>query len=258
MAAGARNFAFAIRHVRGALKLCSSHLVALKAQFWLRFLRAHMFGQRLAVTLVFRGQIGQCDVSFGHAAVVNLVTIHASHGARFVRASCPEHLVAFGMTRKAGSIPFVDWRVRILGKPNWDGVLSTTSINVCLARPVTRFAAKLFLRSFGMHQHGVAHDGVFETLLLVRMAGSAHLTPYIVGGSRVRVSTRRRGGGLSRILGPAQRSENQKPVEENVNARCFPGLPRPRRFHRARPHPSAELKMCSSNLMAICGRNTWD
>jgi len=38
MAAGAGNFPFAIGHVRGALQLCSPHLVAPQAQFRLSFL----------------------------------------------------------------------------------------------------------------------------------------------------------------------------------------------------------------------------
>jgi hypothetical protein len=94
--------------VRGPLQLRSSHLVALQAELRLRLLYANMFRQRLAITLVFAGQIRLLRVSLSNASVVHLMTIHAGHGARLMRASRPEHLVAFGMAGKAGGISFFD------------------------------------------------------------------------------------------------------------------------------------------------------
>jgi hypothetical protein len=68
-----------------------------QAQLWLRILRPNVSGQRLAVALIFCRQVGQRHISFGNAAVVNLMTIYTSHRTRLVRASIPKYLVAFGM-----------------------------------------------------------------------------------------------------------------------------------------------------------------
>ena len=46
MAAGASHFAFAVWHVRGALQLCSTHLVTPKAKFRLRFFQTFVFRKR--------------------------------------------------------------------------------------------------------------------------------------------------------------------------------------------------------------------
>jgi len=108
------------------------------------------------------------------------MTIHASHGARLVCAPRPEHLVALGVTRQAGSVPFVDRGVRVLGKPNCDGVFPTSGVNMGFAGPVASLAAKLFLRGLGMHHHGVAHDGVLKALLLIGVASDAYLAADVV------------------------------------------------------------------------------
>ena len=55
VAAGARDLAFAIRHVRGALQLRPTHLVALQAQFRLWLLGADVFGEGCAIARVCRG-----------------------------------------------------------------------------------------------------------------------------------------------------------------------------------------------------------
>src|SRR5436309_1110232 len=113
------------------------------------------------------------------------MAIYASHRPRLVRAARPEHLIAFGMAGKAGCIPFFDWRGRIFGEADWNRVLTPTRVNVGLARSVTCLAAKLLGGSLGM-RHGVPHDRMNEALLLVGMAGDAHLAAYVVGRASVR------------------------------------------------------------------------
>ena len=140
---GAGYLSLSIRHVRGALELCSPHLMTLEAEFRLRLLRPDMFGQRLPIASLLGRQVRQSRITFGNVAIVNLVTIHASHGPRLVRASCPEHLVAFSVTREAGGVPFFDRRVRIVGEANRDGVFPTSGVHMGFARSVTSLAAKL-------------------------------------------------------------------------------------------------------------------
>ena len=107
------------------------------------------------------------------------MAVHAGHGPRLVRAAPPEHLIALGMAGQASRISFLDRRVGILGEADRNRVLAAPGLHVGLARSVTSFAAKLLQRSFGM-RHGVAHDGVNKTLLLVGMAGHANLGADVI------------------------------------------------------------------------------
>src|SRR5262249_26898969 len=90
--------------------------------------------------------------------------------------------------REAGRVSFFDWRVRILGEADRNSVLCASSINMGFAWAMAALAAKLFLRGLGMQHHGIAHDGVFETLLLVGMARDANLAADIVGGTRASIA----------------------------------------------------------------------
>jgi len=89
MATGASHFAFPVWHVRGALQLCSAHLVTPKAKFRLRFFQTFVFRERCVEARL----MGQWRMKF----LMRLVAIHASHGPRFVRAASPEKLVSVGV-----------------------------------------------------------------------------------------------------------------------------------------------------------------
>src|SRR5690242_20266296 len=121
VATGARNLALAIGHVRRALQLRSPHLVALQAQFRLRQFGAYVFGQGRAVARVDGSQLG---IALGWAAVMNPVTVHASHRPRLVWATPPEHLITLGVAGQASRISFLDRSVGILGEADGDRILT--------------------------------------------------------------------------------------------------------------------------------------
>src|ERR1700740_1812290 len=85
MATSASHFAFAVWHVRGALQLCSTHLVTPKAKFRLRFFQTFVFRKRRVEARL----MGQWRMK----VLVCLVAVHASHRPRLVRATPPEQLV---------------------------------------------------------------------------------------------------------------------------------------------------------------------
>ncbi len=143
VATGAGNFAFAIGHVRRALQLRPPHLVALQAQFRLRFLGAYVFGEGRAVARVCRSQ--SC-IPFSGAAVVNLMAVHAGHGPRLVRAAPPEHLIALGVAGQASRISFLDRGGGILGEADRDRIFAAARFHVGLAWSVASFAAELLQR----------------------------------------------------------------------------------------------------------------
>ncbi len=198
VATGAGDFALAIRHVRGALQLGPPHLVALQAQFRLRHFRADVLGQRRSIARVCRSQ---SLITFGRATVVDVVAVHAGHSSRLVGTAAPEHLIALGVAGETGRIALFNRSGGILGEADGNRVLAAAGLHVGPAGSVTGFAAQLLLGSFGVG-HGIAHDGVDETLLLVGVAGHAHLGADVIALGRGRRSSggRRRSGHWLGIL----------------------------------------------------------
>jgi hypothetical protein len=229
MTARARNFAFAIRHMGRALQLRPPHLVTLQAQFRLRLFRADMFSEGLAVPLISGRQPRQFRVPFGNATVVNLVAIDTSHCTGFVRASSPEHLIAFGVAGKAGGVSFLHRSIRIFGEADWDRVFSASCVDMGLSGTMTGFAAKLFLRGLRMHHHGVPHDGVFEALLLVRMARNTNFGADVFRGTGLSVATGGASSCLRCILGPGQAGKSQQ--QGGCQDRREEKIGRPRQAH---------------------------
>ena len=175
VATGAGNLALAVRHVRGALQLRPAHLMALEAQSRLRLFGAYGGGKGCAVTRLR----SQGRITLGRAAVVDPMTVHASHGARLVRAASPEHLIALRVAGQASGILFLHRGIGTLGEADWNRVLAAASIHVSFTRPVTRFAAPNIGRIPGM-RHGIAHDSVNETLLLLLVASRTYFRANIV------------------------------------------------------------------------------
>ena len=84
VAAGAGDFAFPVRHVRGALQLRAAHLVALQAELRLVFLYAAIFRERRAVARV--------GGDFNAHVLLDLMAIDTRHAARLMWAAAPEHV----------------------------------------------------------------------------------------------------------------------------------------------------------------------
>ena len=107
------------------------------------------------------------------------MTVHASHSPGLVGTAAPEHLIALVVAGEAGRIPLLDWGGGTFSETNGNCVLAAAGRHVGLARSMTRFAAKFLLATLGM-RHGVAHDGVNEALLLVRMAGHTNFRADVI------------------------------------------------------------------------------
>ena len=172
MAAGAGYLAFAVRHVRRTLELCTPHLVALQAQLGLRFLYTPVLRERSVVARIGRN----CWVQL----LFDIVAIYTSQAPGFVRTALPEQVIAARMAVQAGGVLLGNGVIGILAEADGNGVLAAACFNVGFARPMTRFAAASLQRSPGIPQHNLAHDGVLETAFLIDVAGYAGLAAHIV------------------------------------------------------------------------------
>jgi len=171
VATRAGNLALAVRHVRRALQLGAAHLVALQAKLRLGFLYAAVLGQRGVVARL--GSAGY--VNF----LLDLVAIHASHAAGFVRAAPPEEVGTFRVAIHADGVLLGDGVLGVFSETDGDGVLAAPCLHVSSAGAVAGFASAGLFGRVGMC-HGLAHDGVLEAAILVLVAGDAGFAPDIV------------------------------------------------------------------------------
>ena len=157
-------------------ELCSPHSVALQAQFRLRFPGAYVFGEGRAVARVCSSQ--SC-IPFSGASVVNLMAVHAGHGPRLVRAAPPEHLIPLGVEERQAALRSSTGVVESFVKRTGIVSLPPPASTWALPGPWQPSQPSFSSGVLGVG-HGIAHDGVNETLLLVGMAGHADLSADVV------------------------------------------------------------------------------
>jgi hypothetical protein len=138
MAAGAGDFAFAVRHVRRALQLGAAHLVALQAELRLGLLYTTVLGEGRVIAAVG----GQGYLYF----LLYLMAIHASYAAGLVGAALPKKMCAARMAIQANGILLSDGVCRVLAEANGDGILPAPSFHVRPAGTVAGFATPGFVR----------------------------------------------------------------------------------------------------------------
>lgn len=172
VATGASYLAFAIRHVRRALQLCTPHLMALQAQLRLRFLYTPILRKRSVIAGIGRDRWVQF--------LFDIVAVYARHASGFMRATLPKEMIASRMAVQAGGVLLGNGVIGILAEANRNGVLAAACLDMGFARPVTRFAAASLQRSPGIPQHDLAHDGVFEAMLLILVAGYTRFAADVV------------------------------------------------------------------------------
>jgi hypothetical protein len=111
--------------------------------------------------------------------LMRLVAIHASHGARFVRAASPEKLVSARVALQAGEIFLGYCVLGIFSKSDRNRILGTTCLDVCAARAVTRFATMSLVRRVRM-RHRFAHGCSVETSALILVTGDTRFATDII------------------------------------------------------------------------------
>jgi hypothetical protein len=111
--------------------------------------------------------------------LMRLVAIHASHGARFVRAASPEKLVSARVALQAGEI-FLGYSVLgIFSKSDRNRVLGTTCLDVCATRAVTRFATASLVRRVRM-RHRFSHCCSVKASALILVTGNTGIATDII------------------------------------------------------------------------------
>ena len=171
MATRAGYFAFAVRHVRGALQLCSAHLVTPKAKFRLGFSETFVFSKRF----VEASLVGQGRMQF----LMRLVAIHASHSPRFVRAAPPEQLVSAGVALQASKV-FLGYRVLgIFSKADRNRILGSACLDMHTTGAVTRFATASLVGRLRM-RHCFSHCCAVEASALILVTGDTGIATDVI------------------------------------------------------------------------------
>ena len=171
VATGASYLAFAVRHVRGTLQLCTAHLMALQAQLRLRFLYPAVLRKRSVVARIGRDRWVQF--------LFDIVAVYARHASGFMRTALPEQVIASRVAVQAGGVLLGNGVIGILAEANGNGVLAATCFDVGLARPVARFAAASLQGSPRMRHH-LAHDGVLEAAFLIYVTGDTGFAADVI------------------------------------------------------------------------------
>lgn len=182
MATRAGYFAFSVRHVGGALQLCSAHLMTPKAKFRLGFFETFVFRKRR----VEASLLGQTRMKF----LMCLVAIHTSHGPRFVRAASPEKLIFTGVALQAGKVFLGYCVLRIFSKADGNRILAAPCLDMHTTRTVTRFATVSLVGRMRMC-HRFSHRCSVETFALILVTGDAGIASNVIaiglGGRRLRL-----------------------------------------------------------------------
>jgi len=110
---------------------------------------------------------------------MRLVTIHASHVARVMRAALPEELVAASMALHAGGIFLRHGVLGITGEADGNGVFAAPGFHVRFARTVTGLAAASFIRGMRMG-HYLPHDRVLEAVVLIFVTGDTGIAAHVI------------------------------------------------------------------------------
>src|SRR5258706_214316 len=117
-----------------------------------------------------------------------LVTIHTSHGPRFVRAASPEQLIFTGVALLAGEIFLGDCVPGIFGKTHRNRILGSACLDVYTTRAVTRFATVSLVGRMRMC-HRFSHCCSVETSALILVTGDTGIAPNVIaigyGGRRL-------------------------------------------------------------------------
>jgi hypothetical protein len=143
------------------------------------------------------------------------MAVHAGNFPRFMRTSFPEQSVPSFVTRKAGTVLFVDCVSRILGETDWDRFLSTSRIDVVLAGTVTGLASELFLGVFRIRE-GFTHNGFLKVLALVCVTDD---TGFAAGVVIVCLCSRRRCRGCGGT--PADHSNDYYDDNNTQRQKCM-------------------------------------